>query len=182
MKKSVVYTGGGDRGTTSLVGGERIDKDASRLEAYGSVDELNSWIGLLAAEAGDDADTVALLAMVQNRLFDIGAYLATRNASEAVGLTDGHIAMLEHDIDRMDSALTPLRCFVLPGGTTESAHAHIARTVCRRAERRIVGLGHEAAIDPRVLKFINRLSDWAFVYSRHLNAVAGVADVAWSKE
>lgn len=180
MKKSMVYTGTGDRGTTSLVGGERIDKDDIRLEAYGTVDELNSWVGLLRAEADDNA-VRELLTMVQNRLFDIGGYLATRDAKTCDGVSPEVIATLERSIDSLDSEVKPMRCFVLPGGTVESAHAHIMRTVCRRAERRIVCLGRETLLDPKVITFINRLSDWAFVYARFINARAGVGDVAWER-
>lgn len=178
MKKSVVYTRTGDSGTTSLVGGERVGKDDVRLEAYGTVDELNSWIGLLAAESTVETDR-SLFAMIQNRLFDIGGYLATRGADTCRGLDISHIETIENAIDIADSKLEQLRYFVLPGGTAHSAQAQIARTVCRRAERRIVALSREVELDSLVAKFVNRLSDWLFVYARALNARAGVADVAW---
>lgn len=180
-KKSLLYTRTGDTGTTSLVGGQRIGKDSVRLEAYGTVDELNSWMGLLAAEATDN-DTADTIYMVQNRLFDIGGYLATNGAEECRGLTDGHIERLEKSIDRLDAAVEPMHCFVLPGGTAASARAQIARTVCRRAERRIIALGHDAALDERCIRFVNRLSDWLFAYARALNSAAGVADKPWQRD
>lgn len=180
-KKSLLYTRTGDTGTTSLVGGQRIGKDSVRLEAYGTVDELNSWMGLLAAEATDSAVT-DIIYMVQNRLFDIGGYLATDGAEECRGLTNVHIERLEKSIDRLDAAVEPMHCFVLPGGTAASARAQIARTVCRRAERRIIVLGRDAALDERVVRFVNRLSDWLFAYARALNASAGVADKPWQRD
>lgn len=179
MKKSNVYTRTGDRGTTSLVGGERIDKDSVRLESYGTIDELNSWLGLLVAEAPDD-EIKDFLQEVQNRLFDIGSYLATAGATECKAISALAIGRIEESIDRLDSEVPPMKCFVLPGGCRESCHAQIARTVCRRAERRIVALSHEATVDDAVMRFVNRLSDWLFVYARLLNSRFGIADIPWT--
>lgn len=183
MKKSFIYTCTGDSGTTSLVGGKRLSKDDIRIEAYGTVDELNSQVGLLASLVGEDADQVRWLQFIQNKLFNVGSYLATDSAEpmDIVGLTDGDIDMIEKEIDRMDAGLPPLRSFVLPGGSTVASCAHVCRTVARRAERRIVSLAHAASVDARVLKFVNRLSDYFFVLARFNNVKSGVDEIFWNK-
>lgn len=178
MKKSLLYTRTGDNGTTSLADGTRTAKDAPRLEAYGTIDELNSWLGLLGAEASDDASR-ELIYEVQYRLFDIGGYLATPQAESCKGISETAIEKIEHDIDRLDSEVEPMHCFILPGGTAAASRAHIARTVCRRAERRMVSLAGVTEIDPTPIRYVNRLSDWLFAYARRLNALAGVADTPW---
>lgn len=180
MEKSKIYTRTGDAGTTSLVGGQRIDKDDVRLEAYGTVDELNAHLGLLRVFTGDVArEGVTMLDFIQNRLFDIGCYLATDGATECRGVAAEEVEHLEHSMDEIDATLPELRSFVLPGGTRAAAEAHICRTVCRRAERRIITLSRTTEIDPMVIKFINRLSDWLFLYSRWLTVSAGVPEVTW---
>ncbi|MBD5317430.1 MAG: cob(I)yrinic acid a,c-diamide adenosyltransferase [Bacteroides sp.] len=180
MAKSNIYTRTGDEGMTSLVGGARIAKDDVRLEAYGTVDELNAQIGLLRVFTGAIADDPSsMLDFVQNRLFNIGAYLATPGAESCRGLSAADIECLEHSMDEMDEALPALRSFVLPGGTRAAAEAHICRTVCRRAERRVLTLGRTESVVPEVVKFLNRLSDWLFVYSRMLTVRAGVPEVMW---
>lgn len=179
MKKSLLYTRTGDNGTTSLADGTRAAKDDPRLEAYGTVDELNSWLGLLAAEAPDELYTRFILE-VQNRLFDLGGYLATPGAERCRGIGPEAIAAIEREIDRLDSEVEPMRCFVLPGGTVASSHAQIARTVCRRAERRMVTLAADEPVDAAAIRYVNRLSDWAFAYARRLNAHASVADIPWT--
>lgn len=185
MKKSNLYTRTGDLGTTSLVGGQRVGKDSERLEAYGTVDELNATIGMLTSATGLPADQRPVLIAIQHRLFDIGAYLATDSGPDAItacnGLGHEAIARLEHNIDLMDDAVPPLNRFLLPGGTPLAATAHLARTVCRRAERRIVALASTAYVDPDVQRYINRLSDYLFVLSRYINHKAGEPEIFWDK-
>lgn len=179
MKKSLLYTRTGDNGTTSLADGTRAPKDAPRLEAYGTIDELNSWMGLLGAEAAD-VRSREIICEVQDRLFDIGGYLATPGAEKCKGIGGSALENIERDIDRLDSEVEPMRCFILPGGTAAAARAHIARTVCRRAERRLVTLATATEIDPDAVRYINRLSDWLFAYARKLNAAAGASDTPWT--
>ena len=168
-----IYTRTGDRGTTSIVGGERLSKDAPRIEAYGTIDELNSHLGLLLALATDLApERRQLVQEIQSRLLDIGGYLAGTATS---GITEGDIAALEADIDAMQANLVPLRTFVLPGGTRAAAQAHVCRTVCRRAERRMVSLAPE----PGALTYVNRLSDWLYTLALALNAAADTPETPW---
>ncbi|MGP1420155.1 MAG: cob(I)yrinic acid a,c-diamide adenosyltransferase [Tannerella sp.] len=170
MKKSLIYTGGGDKGTTSLVGGVRVPKTHPRLEAYGTIDELNSQIGLLIAET-DDQQTADLLRFVQHKLFTVGSYLATDMTQTDLriqsNVTLESIRRLEEAIDRYDTQLPRMRGFVLPGGNRTSALAHVCRTVCRRAERRIYRLTESATVEEPVLIFMNRLSDLLFVIGRN---------------
>ncbi|MFC2321843.1 MAG: cob(I)yrinic acid a,c-diamide adenosyltransferase [Tannerella forsythia] len=170
MKKSPIYTGGGDKGTTSLVGGVRVPKTHPRLEAYGTIDELNSQIGLLIAET-DDQETADLLRFVQHKLFTVGSYLATDMTQTDLriesNVTPESIRRLEEAIDRYDTQLPRMRGFVLPGGNRTSALAHVCRTVCRRAERRIYRLTESATVEEPMLIFMNRLSDLLFVIGRN---------------
>ena len=170
MKKSVIYTGTGDKGTTSLVGGQRVSKASERIESYGTIDELNSFIGLLitAMEEGPDAD---FLSFVQHKLFNIGSYLATDQETTEIQVpsrvTEESVARIEREIDRLDAELPKMRAFILPGGCRSAALAHVCRTVCRRAEREIYRLVETAVpVEELVLKFINRLSDYIFVLAR----------------
>ena len=169
MKKSVVYTGTGDKGTTSLVGGERVTKTHPRIESYGTVDELNAFIGLLMTEVEDEEDRSFLL-FVQHKLFTIGSYLATDQTTTDLRIESQvmpeSIERIEREIDRLDAALPKMRAFVLPGGCHSAALAHVCRTVCRRAERRIYRLAEHSEVEVSVLKFINRLSDYLFVLAR----------------
>lgn len=185
MEKSRLYTGTGDDGTTSLVGGERVRKDSVRLEAYGTVDELSAYLGVLQAYSLTPDYLKEALSDIQNRLFNIGAYLATAPADGArpqpYGLTEQDIAGMEQAIDRTDAQLEPMRCFILPGGCAESAGAHVARTVCRRAERRIITLASQSYVSPLVTRYFNRLSDLLFATARLYNKLAGVAETAWKK-
>lgn len=179
-----VYTRRGDKGETDLFGGGRVPKSALRVEAYGEVDELNSFIGVAAAQTLH-ADFRKLLQKVQHTLFDIGACLATpdaarREKNQMKPATAEEIEELERSIDRFEEELTPLKNFVLPGGSATAAAFHVARTVCRRAERRCVALAGEEEIDERNLRYLNRLSDLLFVMARLENARAGVADVEWT--
>lgn len=182
--KSVLYTATGDGGTTSLVGGTRIEKESPRLEAYGTLDELNAHIGVVDSLI-DNPEIKASLHAIQNILFDIGAYLATPAGSPYLNphpADEERIKALERLIDRTDAAVPAARNFVLPGGTQASAQAHVARTVCRRAERRILALSRLEAVAPEVLVFINRLSDYLFALARHLNYDAGKEEILWTKD
>ena len=180
--KSNVYTRTGDNGQTCLVGGKRVDKDCTRLEAYGTIDELNSHIGLLASMMnGQSTDT---LIKIQNHLFVIGSYLATDTTCTQLKtvsvVSEEMVEWIEQSIDDIDSTLPPLQSFVLPGGSIAASQAHVCRTVCRRAERRMQTLGRETNIDSCVLKYINRLSDYLFVLARKLNITDGKAELFWS--
>ena len=175
-----IYTKTGDRGETGLFGGGRVSKDHPRIEAYGTVDELNSFVGLVA-------DFDSRLKAVQNHLFDIGALLATpegqlerlKKKSGSVGACE--IDFLERWIDEVQEGLEPLKNFVLPGGSTTAARFHLCRVVCRRAERRVVSIKGAQAVDPNLLIYLNRLSDLFFVLARLANKKEGVAETAWTK-
>lgn len=177
-----LYTRTGDDGTTSLVGGARAPKDSLRLEAYGTTDELNSWLGLLAADPAV-ANRRDLLLAIQNRLFDIGAALATEPESkwQPAPLPEEAIKALEQAIDDIDSKLPKIKQFVLPGGCESSARSNIARTVCRRAERRVIALARTSPVDPAILRFLNRLSDLLFALGREININAGSSEIFWQK-
>jgi cob(I)alamin adenosyltransferase len=180
-----IYTKTGDDGGTALFAGPRVSKDHPRIEAYGAVDELNAVMGLVRSEPSLPGDIDALLAEIQHTLFAVGAELATPEpAKHGTSLvTAEQIEILERAIDEHESRLEPLRQFILPGGTPAAATLHVARTVCRRAERRIVTLGQvsDATISPLVIAWINRLGDLLFVLARSANSAAGVPDVAWQK-
>ncbi len=184
MKKSGIYTKTGDAGMTSLVGGVRVPKLHARLEAYGTVDELNSEIGLLITYVNDETER-EVLTQVQNVLFVVGAYLATdqsqRTLREGNRLDPKEVETLESAIDRIDEALPPLRLFVLPGGSRGAAVCHVCRTVCRRAERRILAVAAESEVDPTLLAYVNRLSDYLFVLSRKINKLEGNDEIIWRK-
>ncbi len=172
-----VVTRGGDKGQTSLGDGTRIAKDALRVEAYGAVDEANAIIGVLRLHTTGDAD--AMLARVQNDLFDVGADLCVPGEmGDRLRLTDVPSLRLEAEVAAMNATLPPLKSFVLPGGTPAAAQAHVARTVVRRAERRVVALAAAETVNPEVVRYLNRLSDHLFVLGRALND-NGAADVMW---
>lgn len=167
----MIYTKTGDGGTTSLVGGTRVSKCHPRVEAYGTVDELNAHIGLLAEMIKDiDSRQFDLLKEVQQRLFVVQTLLATEKEVpfQLPQLPDTAVDDIEHQIDELQAQLPPFRSFVMPGGTLPSAQCHVARTVCRRAERCIVKLSEQSPVDNRIARYINRLSDYLFVLSRHL--------------
>lgn len=194
MRITKVYTRLGDRGTTSLIGGDEVAKDSARIESYGTVDELGAVLGLLRAEltwtpgrAGPPhpearRELVGVLHRVQNDLFDLGNMLSApdRLADQVPKpVTAERVAWLEETLDAWNEGLPPLRSFVLAGGGRFSALAHHARTVCRRAERRVVTLGREEAVAPEVLRYLNRLSDLLFVLARHLARLFGEEEPLW---
>jgi cob(I)alamin adenosyltransferase len=177
-----IYTRTGDAGETALFDGTRVRKSDPRVEAYGHVDELNAMLGLACA-GGVDPGLAEQLVQLQHDLFALGARLADPNARIAgrvrkAALGGEDVRRLEAWIDQADAELEPLRRFILPGGTQAGAALHVARTICRRAERYIVSLGH-GAVDPDLLAYVNRLSDLLFVLARLANARAGVSDVEW---
>jgi cob(I)alamin adenosyltransferase len=178
-----IYTRTGDSGTTGLIGGTRISKSDPRLDCYGTVDELNAAIGLCAICT--EATLRMSLHNVQNELFIIGSHLATPPESPQAGtlpaLDESSIARLEMEIDAADTQLPPLRQFILPGGSEPAARLHLARTICRRAERLLVDFAGHRPIAPIILTYLNRLSDWLFVQARLANRLAGQPDVPWQK-
>ena len=172
-----VVTRGGDGGETSLGDGARVPKDALRVEAYGTVDEANAVIGLLRLHTAGDAEADAMLARIQNDLFDVGADLCVPGAAgERLRVTDAPNLRLEAEVAAMNAALPALTSFILPGGTPAAAHAHLARTVVRRAERLVVRLAREEEVNAAVIRLLNRLSDHLFVLGRRLNPGG---DVQW---
>ncbi|NUN10152.1 MAG: cob(I)yrinic acid a,c-diamide adenosyltransferase [Ignavibacteriaceae bacterium] len=180
-----IYTKTGDRGETSLFGGTRVSKNNLRLEAYGTVDELNSALGLcICASVAEDVQE--LLTELQNRLFDAGSDLATPSdysgSKISVPRISGeHIEKIESAIDRFDSSLPALTGFILPGGSESAARLHLARSICRRAERHVVALQMGEEINPNLVIFLNRISDLLFVLARYENKVSGKGDVNWTK-
>lgn len=180
-----VYTKTGDKGQTSLVGGQRVSKCCERLESYGTVDELNSHIGVLMTYC-TEAEDITFLTDVQGKLFVVGGYLATDTSQRDVRpgniVTPEMVEAVEHEIDRLQELLPPLRLFILPGGSRAAAYAHVCRTVCRRAERCVLHLIETGTdIDCNVTAYINRLSDYFFVLARKLNVDAGIDDIVWRR-
>ncbi|MDR3498032.1 MAG: cob(I)yrinic acid a,c-diamide adenosyltransferase [Parvibaculum sp.] len=186
-----IYTRTGDKGTTALATGERVAKHALRIESYGTIDETNSAIGLARLHTKGDPALDAMLARIQNDLFDLGADLATPGKTkeelgyEPLRIVEAQVTRLEGEIDALNAHLEPLRSFVLPGGTAAAAYLHLARTVCRRAERLMTSLAGEAnePVSDAALKYANRLSDFLFVAARYANWApggAGPGDVLWT--
>jgi cob(I)alamin adenosyltransferase len=186
-----IYTRTGDDGTTALGTGERRKKHDLRIAAYGTIDELNACLGLARLHTTGEAEVDAMLARIQNDLFDLGADLCTPEQSKGKGqgkgpagarlaVTDAQVTRLEQEIDALNADLSPLRSFVLPGGTPAAAHLHLARTVCRRGERLMVELADKPGeeVSAAALKYVNRLSDFLFVASRFVNR-KGADDVLW---
>ena len=179
VKLDVIMTRGGDGGETSLGDGARVRKDALRVEAYGTVDEANAAIGVLRLHAREDAEADAMLARIQNDLFDIGADLCVPGEAGArLRVADTQSARLEAELAAMNGQMSALKSFVLPGGTAGAAAAHVARTVTRRAERLVVALAAAEEVNPAVIRYLNRLSDHLFVLARRLNG-NGAGDVLW---
>ena len=175
-----IYTKTGDLGTTSLFGGKIVSKDDIRIDAYGTIDELNSFIGLLNASF-QEATQNYILSEVQKRLFTIGSNLASDPEKKMItpDVKEDDIYNLENAMDTMDQLLEPLKNFILPGGDTSVAHAHVCRTVCRRAERKVITLNRQSPVDPKIIVYLNRLSDYFFVLSRYIAHSRGIAEIPW---
>ncbi len=178
-----IYTKAGDDGTTGLIGGSRVSKFDNRLEAYGTVDELNSAIGLMATHV-DGEHELEVIRKIQETLFVIGSHLATdesvNSMQDDLPCKPENVQMLELEMNTMAEVLPKLTSFILPGGCQAAAFAHLARTICRRAERRIVELGELVEIDENLMKFINRLSDYLFVLARFFNVNSNTEETLWS--
>lgn len=186
--KAKIYTKTGDKGETALVDGSRVSKGDVRLDSYGTLDELNSIVGLLRTKIGGSDHELVFdkhLEMVQNNLFNIGSHLACADDQLLVklpGLSGEALGLLEGDLDRWETEMPPLKEFILPGGGEAAAIAHLARTVCRRGEREMIRARESGAfVAPEHLIFVNRLSDWFFLLARKINSLKGVKDVTWSK-
>jgi len=176
-----IYTKTGDQGMTSLLGGKRISKADLRIDTYGTVDELNSWVGLLRDQEVNHSRKEILL-IIQDRLFTIGSMLATEPGNIKVKipvLSEKDVVVLENEIDAMDSALPPMRSFVLPGGHTAVSFAHVTRTVCRRAERLVIALNETEPVDALIIVYLNRLSDYLFVLARKMSNELNVEEAPW---
>ena len=176
-----IYTKKGDDGTTGILGGVRLPKHHLRIESYGTVDELNSFTGLLRDHLSDEAQ-VAELVRIQEQLFTIGSHLASdpeKNRMKLPDLFDEDVEHLERRMDEMDARLPEMRSFVLPGGHPAVSTAHVCRCVCRRAERLCVALAENEKVDPVILRYLNRLSDYFFMFSRQLTQQLGVTEIPW---
>jgi cob(I)alamin adenosyltransferase len=179
-----IYTKTGDQGTTALFGGKRVSKADLRIDTYGTVDELNSHIGLVRDQPvnADNSDRKKVLVEIQDRLFTIGSILATEPGNTKVkvpSLSEADVVFLENEIDAMESTLPAMKFFVLPGGHQSVSFCHVARTVCRRTERLSIALNSQETIDPLVIKYLNRLSDFLFVLSRKMTQDLNAEEVAW---
>lgn len=176
-----IYTKGGDKGQTSLYGGRRISKDDIRIESYGTIDELNSHVGHLISVVPSGFDQIGLLIEIQNRLFTIGSNLASDPEKDlpVPDLNEEDVLKLENAMDNMDASLAPLRAFVLPGGSVANSVAHVCRTVTRRAERRMISLAAVEEVNPILIKYVNRLSDYFFVVSRYIAHQLGHQETEW---
>jgi cob(I)alamin adenosyltransferase len=176
---SKIYTRTGDDGTTGLANGERVDKCDDRVDAFGTVDETNSALGLLLAEPELPAAIRASLTRIQHELFELGAELSLPGYLQ---IGAGHVARLEHELDALNEDLPPLKEFVLPGGNRAAAICHLARTICRRAERRAFAVAKTASVNAELLRYLNRLSDLLFVMARCLARLHGGEEVLWQRE
>jgi len=175
-----IYTRKGDDGKTALLGGDRVSKHHIRVESYGTVDELNSYLGLIRSSS-EDTGVVSAIAAIQDRLFTLGSYLASAAGSKVIlpELYDEDVVFLENEIDRMTAVLPELRNFILPGATTPGSHAHVARCICRRAERLVVYLADNEEIDGMIVTYLKSLSDYLFTLARFLDKLAGGEEIAW---
>lgn len=189
MRLTKIYTKTGDKGQTSLADGSKVSKADLRIDTYGHVDELNSYVGLLRDELPDGDEMSRWdekLYLIQNELFDIGGELATPSESlnheAAYLIRETSITRLEKEIDEMNDQLEPLKNFVLPGGHRSNSQAHVCRTVTRRCERAVHKLSEEFAVRPEIVKYLNRLSDWFFVFSRHVSRELNVSEVIWQQK
>lgn len=176
-----IYTKTGDEGETGLFGGSRVPKDHLRIHAYGTLDELNAVLGVVMTQLKNSNFLFDSLQLIQEELFQLGAELATpaskKNLSDLI--ETGSVTRLEKGIDEFEESLQPLKNFILPGGGNSSALLHLARTVCRRAEREVIALHHQEGVRPEVLEYLNRLSDYLFVAARHENHLAHIEDRVW---
>jgi cob(I)alamin adenosyltransferase len=176
-----IYTKTGDKGQTSLIGGTRVPKHHVRIEAYGTVDELNSWLGVIRDSINEEK-TKLFLIQIQNQLFTIGSHLASdpdKSKMKLPEITEEHVRALENEMDAIDSLVPPMKHFVLPGGNIAVSHCHVARCVCRRAERCIIHLSETAPVDELLIRYINRLSDYLFMLSRKLTHDLGAEEIPW---
>jgi cob(I)alamin adenosyltransferase len=175
-----IYTKAGDKGMTSIYGGKPLSKDDIRIESYGTVDELNSWLGILVSNSEDEKEKQLLL-KIQSELFSIGSILAsTADKHESMPqVNQNDVEALESAIDFMQTALPPLKSFILPGGNHRSSFCHLSRTVCRRAERRIVSFSNVEQVPDLIIVYMNRLSDYLFVLSRYWSMKDGLEDIPW---
>ncbi len=175
-----IYTKTGDKGETSLFGGKRLPKDHLRIESYGTVDELNAFVGLIR-DVAEEERVQSVLEAVQNRLFTIGSSLASDPDKNMMtpDIEAADISLLEEEMDRMDEALPALKHFVLPGGHLHVSYCHLARTVCRRAERRVIALSHSETVDSLVIQYLNRASDYFFVLGRYFAHLLEVEEIKW---
>lgn len=176
-----IYTKTGDQGSTSLFGGKRVSKADLRIDTYGTVDELNSWVGVLRDQSVNQSRK-EILVEIQDRLFTIGSILATEPENTKVkipSLAENDIELLENKMDEMDAILPPMRFFVLPGGHTSVSFGHVARTVCRRAERLVIALSQSEKVDPLVIKYMNRLSDYLFMLCRTMAHELKAEETPW---
>jgi len=179
-----IYTKTGDQGTTSLFGGKRVSKADLRIETYGTIDELNSWMGVIRDQDVNKSFGDTLIA-VQEKLFTIGSMLATEPGNTKVKiplLAESDVTFLETQIDKMEAALEPMKYFILPGGHPSVSFCHVARTVCRRAERLTIALNNHEPVEPLVIKFLNRLSDFLFVLSRKMAVGLNITETPWRPE
>jgi cob(I)alamin adenosyltransferase len=183
-ERAKIYTKGGDHGETSLLGGKRVPKSHERVEAYGTIDELNSFIGLLRDQTIGDHYLEVLL-NIQDNLFVAEAWVAKDPGAHAEGLpqmNEDQISLLEQEIDIMTSELPPLSSFIIPGGHPVASVCHIARTVCRRAERTVIRLGQKQPVDQIIIRYLNRLSDYLFVLARKTGQDAGAKEIRWPRK
>lgn len=178
-----LYTKTGDKGQTSLLGGKKVSKADLRIEAYGNVDELNSFVGHLKDHTESEMDLQKQLHLIQEYLFTIGSLLATEEdfkGFELPKISEKEVTLLEGWIDQLESEVPPLKNFILPGGHPANSASHICRTVCRRTERSIISLANTASVDAEILKFLNRLSDYFFIFARVLSVRLKVSEIPWS--
>ncbi|MEA1873490.1 MAG: cob(I)yrinic acid a,c-diamide adenosyltransferase [Bacteroidota bacterium] len=182
-----IYTKQGDKGSTGLLGGHKVKKNHERLDAYGSIDELNSWVGMIRSYPIPDTE-LNILIQIQHRLFIIGSYLAydEENATKPVSnlpmVSDEQVSFLEQEIDRMNDSLPNLSNFIMPGGDPQSSACHLARTVCRRSERRVVALSESVEINSVIIRYLNRLSDYFFILARYLSHQHKTKEILWKND
>jgi cob(I)alamin adenosyltransferase len=176
-----IYTKTGDKGQTSLIGGTRVPKDDIRIEAYGTVDELNSWLGVIR-DSVNETHTKQLIIDIQDKLFTIGSHLASdpeKSRMKLPEITDAHVTTLENEMDAIDKVVPPMKNFVLPGGHLAVSYCHVARCVCRRAERCVIHLAGTAPVEDVIVRYLNRLSDYLFMLSRKLTMDLGAEEIPW---